>query len=561
MARKTKRAKNAHKRTAKRKKKVAARKRTRSPAKVRAATNKPVPRKRASQKRATQSSETTMRGRSVSERKLIKFARSIQGRRIALLFDSRLDVPQTPGFGDKRGDWKRVRALGAADLVPIFSDVDNIDRIEARARKADPDYPWPRFRNAFLLHLKPGADTQGVLRILNDQPGIIRWAHEDPEPGPAASTTACNVSSAHLNAAQVGVGAQAAWDVEGGLGEDQICADVEQGWVIHARLAYPGRVELLCGTMLEESLDHGTQVLGILGGSHPPVGCRGLAPEVAAFRLASYLTEEAVAAGLVTVPQPGPAPLPATSICDAFAEAIKFLSDPTGLFPNSAGGVLLIERQEPVSGLPIEILPELRDLIRAATHTHGITVVEPAGNGYGQDLDLVPGFVGSISPFPLAPQRDGDDSGAIMVGSASSVEAPPGAHRRLLSSNLGSRVNCYAWGDRIRTPTFVFGAGGSIPALSTECEDFGMTSGAAAIIAGVALVLQGIAAAHGVAITPKELRDLICDPQLGTPAVEPVGKPPPARIGSMPDLAKILGPGPTAFPARFGVILRKRLPS
>ena len=561
MAKKKTRAKQAHKRTAKRKK-VAARKQPRSAAKVRAASRKPAPRKRASKKRAPRTlrnDNARTFGFRAEANQVREIDRGAAGRRCCSTTGS--NVPQTRGFDDKVGEWTDVRALGAVDLAPIFTDVANVDRIEARARHTEPDYPWPRFRNAFFLHLKPGADTQRVLRLLNNRPDIIRWAYEDAEPGPAASQAACIGPSGHLDAIQVGVAAQAAWDVEGGLGEHQICVDLEQGWVTHARLAHPELVELLCGTMLEVALDHGTQVLGILAGSHLLPGCRGLAPEAAAFRLASFLPQAAVNANLLTVPQPNAVP-PATSIYDAFTEAVKFLHDPNGQFPNSAGGVLLIERQRPTDGLPMEILPLLRVLIRAATHTDGITVVEPAGNGFGTNLDLVPGLPGSSSAFPLARLRGDDDSGAIMVGSASkALTAPPGAHRRLLSSNLGSRVDCYAWGDGIRTPTFVFGPGGSIPAVSAQCDDnFGMTSGAAAIIAGVALQLQGIAAAHNVALSPSDLRDLICDPALGTPALAPVGKPPPARIGSMPDLAKILGPGPTAFPARFGVILRKRPP-
>ena len=68
-------------------------------------------------------------------------------------------------------------------------------------------------------------------------------------------------------------------------------------------------------------------------------------------------------------------------------------------------------------------------------------------------------------------------------------------------------------------------------------HDFAGTSAASAIIAGTCAAIQGAVIAAGRApLPPKDLRDLLSEPALGTsPSAEWVG-----LIGVMPDLAKVL---------------------
>jgi hypothetical protein len=129
---------------------------------------------------------------------------------------------------------------------------------------------------------------------------------------------------------------------------------------------------------------------------------------------------------------------------------------------------------------------------------------------------------------PASP--DFRDSGAILVSAATSgIEEEP-QHARLSYAPFGKRVDCYAWGENIVTLTLD-------PANPTAgyTTNFGGTSGASAIIAGVALVVQGWAeATTGLRLTPSALRSRLSNLALGTPPVSP------EPIGSMPNLQLVL---------------------
>jgi hypothetical protein len=150
-------------------------------------------------------------------------------------------------------------------------------------------------------------------------------------------------------------------------------------------------------------------------------------------------------------------------------------------------------------------------------------VIEAAGNG-GVNLDqFYPGW---------------GDSGAIMVAAAtvldrrSGGESPPRSRRT--DSNYGDRIDCYAWGENIITRQ----EGAGTMAL-------GQTSGAAAMIAGVALVLQGIKKARngGSYYPPDALRDILRDRLNGTVSANSRNTDAEwnqDQIGVMPDLYKII---------------------
>jgi hypothetical protein len=173
------------------------------------------------------------------------------------------------------------------------------------------------------------------------------------------------------------------------------------------------------------------------------------------------------------------------------------------------------------------------EAIRLATAA-GVVVIEPAGNS-SKNLDTI-GF-----------GKEHEDSGAIVVAAASSG-AP---HFHLPNSNFGRRVDCYAWGDSVTTLGEVelyslrrFFWGGYLVSkdIRPDLPDgvtsiFGKTSGAAAILAGVALCVQGLAQQHlGFRLSPWQLRLLLADSRNGTPS-EDAGCFP---IGVMPDFEKIV---------------------
>ena len=111
-------------------------------------------------------------------------------------------------------------------------------------------------------------------------------------------------------------------------------------------------------------------------------------------------------------------------------------------------------RDANMCNLPIETLPEMFALLHEATH-RGITVIEAAGNGCdaivpetGIDLD---DYADESGVRILRRNSPRGDSGAIIVGAAR-AEVQDGKHRRIASSNYGSRVDCYAWGEVSRRP-------------------------------------------------------------------------------------------------------------
>lgn len=478
------------------------------------------PRGVAAKKQAAKSSST-----------LEQAARAAKGRRVVVLFADGVAVPQTRGWMDKPGFWKELRRYEVKELVPMFADAGVVDRLERHGRELRADYPWPRFRNYFRLYLRSARRTAALVRELRTWKDVVRLAYEDSEPMPAgsASPAVCLDDSGHVDPAPVGVDAAFAWQFVGGIGEGQSCVDVETGWAAtHARLAHlasPQCGTLLCGRYQLGGIGHGTCVLGTLCGANPiisgtsqHVGCAGIAPGVAEMRLASYVSEVEPPPDVLPVPRNDPATEVAENIYAAVSHGIDFLRA-------RGGGVLLLEYQT-ADLLPLEVLPAMRDLIECAKPD--VTVVQAAGNG-NLDLDA---FAGVLGNFPLRRQSRALDSGAVMVGSAHSA-VTGGKHDRFVGnrysgSNFGTRVDCYAWGENIGTPT----AG-----ANNECDLFGGTSGAAAIIAGVALVIRGIAAAGGKHLSAAELRELMSDANNGTPCATG------AKIGSMPDLALIAVPG------------------
>jgi hypothetical protein len=204
---------------------------------------------------------------------------------------------------------------------------------------------------------------------------------------------------------------------------------------------------------------------------------------------------------------------------------------------------------------PPECAPAVFDLIAAATRrvdpatgaSLGVHVVTAAGNGAWQ-IDRATGRFSKSGTSPRTVLRG--DSGAVVVGAADALVP----HRRWRTSNGGTRIDCYAWGEKLVTATKSFSGGTAHDAFTCG---FGETSGAAAVIAGAVAALQGIAhaAGHGP-IDPLQLRTWLNDPTLGTPvhayhtlavprAPYLAGGDRPAvvtaPIGSMPDLGRVAG--------------------
>jgi len=336
-----------------------------------------------------------------------------------------------------------------------------------------------------------------------------------PPPGPPYEPPA--EAAQYLEHAPIGINARWAW----ANGADSVLqkigfVDLEQGWDTHnadlsnAGVETPpfwGRDFLFHG--------HGAGVLGTVVGAKNGAGLVGVAPG-SRTRLTSQWRPDG-----------------SFSTMEAVARTLDATSPPM-----KAGDVLLLEATvkcrcgDEIQDGPVEIEAGVRQAIISCVQA-GIVVVACAGNG-GVDLDACTNKEGQV----LNRHNPGQfkDSGAIMVAAATSGNT----HTRCSFSNYGSRVDCYAWGEDIDM------CGDGQTGGMTYSQGFGGTSGAGAIVAGAALLLQAWAKAHRPKpFLPSEVRKLLSDPILNTPATpEPPdapGGPAPVRpIGVMPNLRKII---------------------
>jgi subtilisin family serine protease len=281
-----------------------------------------------------------------------------------------------------------------------------------------------------------------------------------------------------------------------------VFADMESGWNLdHVDLLGLHLQAPVFGVNCDDR-EHGTAVLGIVAAPGTKSGgVIGIAPGLAAVKVAS--------------------PLRSCFGRREMAQAIRHMAQVL-----NPGDVLLLEAQISFSGvpdIPAEVVPFLADAILFAVG-RGIVVVEPVGNKKAS-LDTLRVEQGrTLNPH----DPNFQDSGAILVAAAT-ADVP---HRRHRDTSFGSRVDCYGWGEKVVT------CGGRIGnRLTDHTNDFSGTSAAAAMVAGVALCVQGMAKAkHGKPFSPAKLRGILKDQANGTLPEGGLE----AGIGVMPDLAKIV---------------------
>ncbi len=286
----------------------------------------------------------------------------------------------------------------------------------------------------------------------------------------------------HLRAAPDGIGAALVWPradgtgVRGADGTGVSFIDMELGWTLdHVDLPTRG-LEPLYGRIIDMSRQHGTAVLGVIAAKHDSSRCRGIVPNLQSVQVVSYEADKR------------------RDYAHAMARALEMLEP---------GDVFLLEAQlARPTPLPLEAQRTEFELIRNAT-AQGIIIIEPAGNNAGGGVDLAR-YADNLNPD----SPSFEDSGAIVVG-AGSAHSP---HTRVSTSNFGTRVNCYAWGENVATLNSNVSAH-----THSYRSDFGGTSAAAAIIAGAALAVQGMAEQNlGCRLTPLQLRELLSDRHTGT---------------------------------------------
>jgi hypothetical protein len=314
---------------------------------------------------------------------------------------------------------------------------------------------------------------------------------------PAGITPLLVDQQGYLGAAPDGVGAFQAWDVAGGTGSNVRVFDIDTG----VNEDHEDLPPLFSSEGFDGDPAHGTAVLGIIAARHNGLGLKGVAYNAeVGFKDSSVLGMSGV----------------------ILAAAMEL----------EAGDVILIETAKVAPGwdcpcndtqagsVAQEYYQAQFDVIEMATSI-GITVVQVGGNGCVNYDDA--SFDGWFD-------RNVQDSGSIIVGASLSTARSP-----ICYSPYGGRIDLHAWAENIVCLEFVrddeepvFDGGSN----RVYGPNFGGTSGASAIVAGVVASLQGVAKASApfLPLSTAEVRDLLRD--TGTAQTGDLDRP----IGPMPDL-------------------------
>ena len=381
---------------------------------------------------------------------------------------------------------------------------DELRGLAARAAERDTAYEPPDLLHWFTVDAPRGIASKELARLLAAWEVVAQAEPDAPAVDPVVpADDPRSGNQGYLDPAPDGIDAEFAWGRPGGDGVGQRVVDLEQGWTLNHEDLNAHGASVLFGTITNSSRPHGTSVLGEICSVDNTVGCVGITPEVDSVDVTSH------SGSLSNVP-------------DAIVAAL-----PTMGF----GDVLLLEVQTvtpaaPVSGAPIELVDASFEAVRLATAL-GVVVVEAGGNG-SNDLDTTVNAAGNQVLNPAS--ADFRDSGAIIVGAATSTVP----HTPMNFTSFGARVDCYAWGENVDTPTST----GSSPFSTTAYRTtFNGTSSASPIVTGAALAVQGIVeAAGGGRLSPLQMRAVLSDPGTGTASADPAND----QIGVMPDLRAIV---------------------
>ena len=425
---------------------------------------------------------------------------------------------------------ERARARGESvaaadsqlpDLAAFYYVEADDDQLDSLAESL------ARVEGIEAAYVKPPADLPAAR--LNDM------APDAAEP--PSATPGFEARQGYLDVAPGGIDARYAWTWPGGRGAGVRVIDCEWGWrFTHEDLAQNSS-GVLVGSSLSYDADptadtdnnravnHGTAVVGEIGGDVNSLGVTGIAPDasVGAASFASFSSANAIiraadklAAGdiiLLEIHRPGP--------------RHNFQS-----------------RSDQLGYIAIEWWFDDFAAIRYAVGK-GIIVVEAAGNG-AEDLDDAiygnrPAWfpAGWRNPFnPANPSSE-----AVLVGAGA---PPPGTHgrnhgtdrSRLGFSNYGRRVDCQGWGREVTTAGYGDLQGGSSTDLWYS-DRFSGTSSASPVVVGALACAQGVIRAQGGTLLTSG-RAITVLRASGSPQQDQPGRPATQRIGNRPNLRQLI---------------------
>jgi len=437
-------------------------------------------------------------------------------------------------------------------LVPLFGETEShVAKLVARAIEAAPPAAQENIRRMSTFYTLESIPKAGMKKVVEDlkklemvEGAYVKPLGEPPvyyemknRPGAAADsgssvpiTQDLSPNQAYLNAAPGGIDARYAWTLPGGRGNDVTIIDIEGGWNVSHEDLVANTNGLISGfnhTTDPAWFQHGTAVLGEMGGDSNTFGVIGIWPDARTSAVSVFRTD--------------------VNNYNS-ASAIRFAADLL-----RTGDVMLIEQHRPGPNYPggntqmgfiaIEWWPDDFLALQYAT-SKGIIVVEAAGNG-SQDLDAAV-YDTRPSGFPTwwrNPFRRsaGMDCGAIIVGAGAPPSGASGPDRsRLGFSNYGACVDTQGYGAGVTT-TGYGDITGTNPADNRQwyTNFFSGTSSASPIVTGTVACLQGIQrAARRPILTPSRMRQLLRN--TGSPQQAATGAPVTQRIGNRPNLRQLV---------------------
>lgn len=403
--------------------------------------------------------------------------------------------------------------------------------------RAQPENDLAAYQHAFVL-TREAADTL-IARLRNDRDIAYAELQGRPEPafildesrrsrvrqhtdtplGPEQlrETPDYAPRQRYLDRAPAGIGVRALGTNASARGAGVRIADIETGWNFQHEDLTQFQVGVAHGNS-GAYRDHGTAVLGIIGGDANGSGVEGAVPAaICSTYAAEYDGQRRKwnAADAILV------------AADRLSRGDVILLEMHAPGPNAA------ERYPQHGFIPIEYWQAEFAAIRHAI-ARGIHVVEAAGNG-SENLD--------DDAYGERFSRANRDSGAILVGAGASA-AQPDARSRLWWSNYGSRIDLQGWGEDIVT------TGGREDPNYYDLRDdpdgdrcytqsFGGTSGASPIVVGAVAAIESVLRpTKRPQLGPRAMRELL--DSTGTPQVDGPDGPASQRVGPLPDVPAAL---------------------
>lgn len=462
---------------------------------------------------------------------------------------------QQVGRATAEASMQTVLGEASVELVPLFADTETqvagmAAKAEAKAQKPTMLHHMTSFYTLKAANYTQSAEhlaqnlrdlemvESAYVKPIGEPPMFYEGEHfagkQHDQGSSLPITNSLTGNQTYLTPAPNGIDAQFAWTIPGGRGNGVNIIDLEGGWNFsHEDLAINSG-GLLSGfnhTTDPRWYQHGTAVLGEIGGDTNSFGVTGIAPN-SNLRAISVFTN--------------------SSLNYNSAAAIRAAAD--ALRP---GDILLLEQHRPGPNYPggntqmgfiaIEWWPDDFTAIQYAT-SKGVIVVEAAGNG-SENLDAAiynTPATGFPSWWRNPYRRTGAmDCGAIIVGAGA---PPPGtnggnwgpARSRLGFSNFGSCVDCQGWGNGVTTTGY-----GDVTGTDASNQRewythfFSGTSSASPIVTGAIASLQGIQRAAGrPVITPSRMRQLLRT--TGSAQQASAAAPAAQRIGNQPNMRQLV---------------------